>query len=198
MVVSAIAGSTHGRPAHEPVWYHRSLDTYDRRVIPTGSQRIRFRAMTDDDLDDVAALLGDPVVMTHYPAPKTREQARAWIDWNQRNYAEHGFGLWVIETRAHAFIGDCGLTWQDVNGRSELEVGYHVRTAAQGQGFATEAAAACLEFARSVLGAPTLVAIIHPDNIASQRVAEKIGLRFQEEDTSGGRQAVRWVYGTQL
>lgn len=194
MRVRASAAPNRRRSLRSPA----ELRIYHRPVIPAESERLRFRSMVDEDLSDLAALLGDPAVMTYYPAPKTRQQARAWIEWTKRNYAEHGFGLWVIETRDGTFVGDCGLTWQTVNGRTELEVGYHVRAGAQGRGLATEAAAACLEYARSVLQAPTLVAIIHPDNLASQRVAEKIGLRLQEEDPGGEGQAARLVYGTRL
>lgn len=150
--------------------------------------------MTVDDLDDMAALLGDPVVMAYYPAPKTRDQARAWIDWNQQNYAQHGYGLWVVQTHDGGFLGNCGLTWQEVNGRPVLEVGYHMRADVQGHGYATEAAAACRDFARDALGAAELVAITHPENVASQRVAEKIGMRFIEED-HGGAIPVRTVLG---
>lgn len=138
--------------------------------------------MLPSDLDDIADLLGDPDVMRFYPAPKTREQAAAWIAWNQRNYAEHGYGLWIIETHEGAFVGDCGLTWQDVNGTEKLEVGYHVAPRWQGQGIASEAAAACRDFARAHAGAPELIALVHPDNRASQRVAEKIGMHRVEDD----------------
>lgn len=141
--------------------------------------------MTDDDLDLMACLLGDPEVMSFYPAPKTRDEAAAWIAWNRRNYAEHGYGLWIIETADGEFVGDCGLTWQPVNGVRRLEVGYHVLPGRQGQGFATEAAAACRDFARDAIGAEELVAIIHPENTASRRVAEKIGM-VQVEDDEGG------------
>lgn len=85
-------------------------------MIPPPTPRLRFREMTADDLDHMAALLGDPEVMRYYPAPKTRAQAQAWIDWNVRSYAEHGFGLWVVETHDADFVGDCGLTWQPVGG----------------------------------------------------------------------------------
>lgn len=57
---------------------------------PDDTKRIHFRPMTGDDLDQMAALLGDPQVMAYYPTPKTREQAQAWIDWNTANYTEHG------------------------------------------------------------------------------------------------------------
>lgn len=165
--------------------------------VPADTARLRFRPMTQSDLPDMEALLGDPAVMAYYPAPKSRDEARAWIAWNQSNYAEHGFGLWIIETLDGEFVGDCGLTWQSVNGHSELEVGYHVRTALQRRGFATEAAAACRDFARDSTGAARLVAIIHPDNDASRRVAEKIGM-VRMADALGGEIAIRHVLGMEL
>jgi RimJ/RimL family protein N-acetyltransferase len=148
--------------------------------------------MTPGDLDVMAGLLGDPQVMRFYPEPKTREQAAAWIAWNQRNYDEHGYGLWIIETHAGEFVGDCGLTWQEVDGVSKLEVGYHVTPPWQGHGIATEAAAACRDFVREHVGTRELIAIIHPDNRASERVAEKIGMRRVEDDhtASGARRIV--------
>ncbi|CAN5230865.1 GNAT family N-acetyltransferase [soil metagenome] len=153
--------------------------------------------MTDDDLEAMADMLGDPGVMAFYPRPKTAEETQAWIDWNKANYEEFGFGLWIIETRSGDFIGDCGVTWQSVNGRPELEVGYHVRTGMQGRGYATDAAAACRDFARDVLQHSHLVAIIHPANDASRRVAEKIGLHFEEHDHAG-TDDIRSVYGALL
>ena len=116
---------------------------------PNATRRLRFREMSMADLDDMANLLGDPQVMEYYPHPKDRGEAAEWIEWNMRNYAEYGHGLWIIETRQGDFIGDCGLTWQKVNGTPQLEVGYHVKTAAQRLGYATEAAIACRDYARS-------------------------------------------------
>jgi len=153
--------------------------------------------MTSADLDSMSALLGDPVVMTYYPAPRSRGEAAQWIAWNDANYAKHGYGLWIVETHDGEFLGDCGLTWQDVNGQCELEVGYHMRTDVQGRGYATEAAAACKDFARDVLHVQRLVAIIHPENLSSRRVAEKIGMEHIEDD-HGGTIAVRVVLGVQL
>lgn len=153
--------------------------------VPPPTERLAFRPMTTDDLDDMAALLGDPDVMRHYPRPRTRDEAAGWIAWNQRLYQQEGHGLWILTLRATGeFVGDCGLTPQDVDGVTELEIGYHVRTAYQGRGLATEAAAACRDFARDVLAAPRLVAIVRPDNVPSQRVAEKIGLPFERDATS--------------
>ncbi|WP_159698413.1 GNAT family N-acetyltransferase [Arthrobacter sp. 18067] len=165
-------------------------------MLPHPTDRLRFREMTLADLDVMSSMLGDPLVMTYYPAPKTRDEAAAWIEWNRDNYARHGYGLWIVETHDGEFVGDCGLTWQNVNGRSELEVGYHVRLDLQGRGYASEAALACLEYARDVVGVGRIVAIIHPANAASLRVAERLGMRHLEDDL--GEPLVRTVMGVEL
>ena len=104
--------------------------------------------MDEADLDAMAELLGDPVVMTYYPAPKTCQQARDWITWNKNNYAEHGYGLWIMETADGEFVADCGLTWQDSASHRSLEVGYHVRAALRGSRSDHPAAVACKDCAR--------------------------------------------------
>jgi RimJ/RimL family protein N-acetyltransferase len=168
------------------------------RLIPAPTQRLAFRQMTADDLDDMAALLGDPEVMRYYPRPKDRDEALAWINWNQRLYRQEGFGLWLITLRATGgFVGDCGLTPQEIEGTTDIEVGYHVRADLQGYGYATEAAAACRDYARDVLGTKRLIAIIHPDNTPSQRVAQKIGLSHERDATSRSGTSVS-LYATAL
>jgi RimJ/RimL family protein N-acetyltransferase len=170
-----------------------------RRRPPKDSEKLSFAEMTADDLGDMAALLGDAHVMRYYPRPKTREEALSWIEWNQGLYQQEGFGLWTIRLRATGdFVGDCGLTLQDVEGTTEVEVGYHVRADLQGRGYATEAAAACREYALQELGLSRLIAIIDPDNRASLRVAEKIGLRFERDATyRAGQHRVR-IYAASL
>jgi RimJ/RimL family protein N-acetyltransferase len=165
---------------------------------PAPTPRLAFRQMTTEDLDDMAALLGDPVVMRYYPQSKGRDEALAWINWNQRLYEQEGFGLWLVTLRATGeFVGDCGLTPQESKGTLEIEVGYHVRKDLQGYGYATEAAAACRDHARDVLNTKRLIAIIHPDNTPSQRVAEKIGLAHECDTTSRSGHPVR-IYATAL
>lgn len=108
------------------------------------TDRLHLRGYTHADLEQTARLLGDPLSMQSYRAPKTREESLAWIDWNLANYRELGFGLGAIELqRSGEFVGDCGLTLQEIAGRRDVEAGYHVRRELWGRGFATEAAAAC-------------------------------------------------------
>ncbi|XVX20979.1 GNAT family N-acetyltransferase [Actinomycetota bacterium] len=151
---------------------------------PEPTARLAFREMTPDDLDDMAAMLGDPDVMHFYPRPKTREEAQGWIDWTLRNYAEQGYGLWVIETREGGeFVGDCGLTWQEIDGQRLLEVGFHVARTHQRNGYASEAAQACVDHAFERLGADEVTAIINPDNVPSRRVAERLGMSVKVRTT---------------
>lgn len=164
-------------------------------MLPDPTSRLRFREMTHEDLDEMAALLGDPEIMTYYPAPKTRDEALGWINWNIDNYSTYGHGLWIIETHDGEFVGDCGLTVQRPEGEPEIEVGYHVRTDFQRRGLATEAASACRDFARAS-GAQHLIAIIHPDNLGSQGVARKIGLVEERRVTTHARPVV--IFGADL
>jgi RimJ/RimL family protein N-acetyltransferase len=82
---------------------------------------------------------------------------------------------------------------------TEIEVGYHVRTALQGRGLATEAAAACHDYARDVLKVDRLIAIIDPRNRPSQRVAEKLGLVAERDSDNDGRwRSPRRIYAASL
>jgi RimJ/RimL family protein N-acetyltransferase len=153
--------------------------------------------MTDADLDDLADLLGDDDVMAYYPRPKTRDEAQGWINWNRRLYEARGFGLWLLSlAETGEFVGECGLTIQLVDGVKEVEVGYHVRPKFQGQGYATEAAAACRDLARDRFAVQRLVAIINPANRPSQTVAEKIGLQLEKTAEVYGED--RLIYASKL
>lgn len=73
---------------------------------------------------------------------------------NQRLYSDCGHGLWLLQ-KTGEFVGNCGLTPQQVDDRSYIEVGYHVKVALQGEGLATEAATACRRYAGERLGSTT-------------------------------------------
>lgn len=164
-------------------------------MLPDSTARLRFREMSPADLDEMALLLGSPDPVRPTKRLRTREDAEWWIEWNLRNYADHGHGLWVIETHEGLFVGDCGLTLQDIEGAPHIEVGYHVHLALRGQGLATEAAAQVRETARAA-GVEHLVAIIRPDNTPSQAVARNIGLKLERQVHKNGGPAL--VFGAPL
>lgn len=109
---------------------------------------------------------------------RTVEQARAYIVERMLSaYAKDGYGMWVAVERASGEpVGVAGLVNRDV--LDHPDVGYAFLERAWGRGYAQEAAAAVLRHAREALGMNTVVAITSPGNRASQRVLEKVGLRF--------------------
>ncbi|PKH43392.1 Protein N-acetyltransferase, RimJ/RimL family [Nocardioides alpinus] len=147
-------------------------------MLPEPTARLRFRPMTMADLDDMTAVLSAPdPVRVDRPA-RSRDDAVRWIEWQERNYAAHDFGLWVVETHDGEFVGDCGLTVQDVEGTPHVEVGYHVMPGLRRHGYATEAATAVRDCAAAA-GIEHLVALIRPENLPSQGVARKLGMHVE-------------------
>jgi RimJ/RimL family protein N-acetyltransferase len=144
------------------------------------TQRLCLREYKHEDLDALAMMFADEELMRYYSHPKSRDESLAWIEWNLGLYQEHGFGLWVMELLHTAeFIGDCGLTPQTVQGVTDIEVGWHTKREQWNRGLATEAAIACRDRAFGELGLERLISIVHPDNLASKRVAEKIGMKVE-------------------
>ena len=164
-------------------------------MLPEPTERLRFRRMDQADLDDMTAVLSaaDPVHVDR--PPRDRDDAVRWIEWQERNYAEHDFGLWVVETHDGTFVGDCGLTMQDVEGTAHVEVGYHVMPALRRLGHATEAARAVRDCA-AAHGVEHLIALIRPENTPSQGVARALGMEVERTAYVHGADAL--VFGMTL
>ena len=102
-----------------------------------------LRQYTLDDFDALYEILSDPETMQHYPAPYDEEKTRNWITWNLDNYEKYGFGLWaVVLKETGEFIGDCGITIQNIDGEILPEIGYHIHKKYWRRGFGKEAARA--------------------------------------------------------
>jgi RimJ/RimL family protein N-acetyltransferase len=144
------------------------------------TDRLRLRELRDDDLDVLAAMVGDHEQMTFYPQPKPRDEAAAWIRRNRALYATHGFGTWLIEALPAArFAGYCGIRPLELEQVSEIEIGWHVHKHFWNQGIATQAAALACRAAATRFGLSRLVALVHPDHVASRRVAQNVGMRCE-------------------
>ena len=150
------------------------------RVIQT--ERIVLRQIEMDDVDNLMGIFSDPVAMRYYPSTKTRREAKDWVRWTLSSYRDHGFGQWVaILKDSGEFAGQCGLTIQEVEGKEEVEIGYLFLRRFWGRGLATEAARAARDHGFHALGHERLVSLIDPGNLASRRVAEKVGLTMERE-----------------
>jgi RimJ/RimL family protein N-acetyltransferase len=145
------------------------------------TQHVKLREFSPDDLDELAPMVADEDQMRFYPRPKTRDEASAWISRNLVLYRECGFGFWFIESLLTSdFLGYCGIRPLALQGASEIEIGWHIKKTSWNQGIATEAATAVRNLAFTHFALSRLVAIIHPDHIASRRVAENIGMHDEK------------------
>jgi [ribosomal protein S5]-alanine N-acetyltransferase len=154
-----------------------------------------LRRLAWDDLDDLATLYADPIAMATMGGPRTYEATRRRLGEILDDYGRHGFGLWATVLKADgALVGRCGLLVQEVDGRREVEVGYMIARAYWGRGLATQAARASRDLGLGPLGLERLIAIIEPRNVASQRVATKVGMAH-EKDTTWDGMPVR-IYAT--
>jgi RimJ/RimL family protein N-acetyltransferase len=139
--------------------------------------RLLLRELETDDLDLLAALLGDPQVMRFWPRPLTRDEAAEWIARQRQRYAQDGYGYWLaLERESGRAVGQAGLMECALDGASELGLGYIIAREHWRRGFATEAAAACLAHGREALRRRP-IALIRPANRPSIGVALKLGLR---------------------
>lgn len=143
--------------------------------------RLRLRQQTLDDAPFVHALLNDPEFLRHIGdrGVRTVEEARAYITAGAlAAYAEHGFGLWVMERKEDGTaLGLCGLVKRpDLD---DVDVGYALLPSHRGAGYAREAVAATLAHARSAFGLARLIAVVSPDNLPSRRLLEREGFVFE-------------------
>jgi [ribosomal protein S5]-alanine N-acetyltransferase len=153
-------------------------------MVIAKSERLCLRHFHIADLDQICAVFCDPEVMRFGPGP----QSRAWVqDWLrgclEDYYCKWGFGLWAVQlTSESRVIGFCGLTrFDDIDGQSEIELGYRFARAHWGHGFGTEAAQIVRDYAFQSLGLPRLVSIISAENGPSMRIAEKIGFHHEKD-----------------
>lgn len=153
-------------------------------MIIAQTERLLIRQIHLFDHAALRQIFCDPEVMHFGDGVQTDAWIQDWIATCLRRYAlEWGFGPYaVVERDRSMLIGYCGLFFfPDVNGRPEVELGYRLARAAWGRGYATEAAAAVRDYAFQTLGIRRLIAMIDPQNLASVRVAEKLGMTYEAE-----------------
>lgn len=152
-------------------------------MVIVETKRILLRYFELSDGDAMMHVFGDAEVMRYGDGVQTRLWVDAWLRNCLENYQSHGFGPYaVVERSSGDVIGYCGLSYfPDFNGQEEIELGYRMQRAAWGYGYATEAARAVRDFAFYTLNIRRLIALIDPMNVASLRVAEKIGMHYEAD-----------------
>lgn len=151
--------------------------------VPTiTTRRLILRSFTEQDVAPLHRILGDEGVLRYFPNPIPPPLdrvhtmiARQWTHWEER-----GYGWWaVVPHSQQELIGWCGL--QFLPETNETEVAYLLGKAFWGQGLATEAARAALQYGFETLGLESIVALAHVGNKASQHVIEKLGMSFMDQ-----------------
>jgi RimJ/RimL family protein N-acetyltransferase len=150
----------------------------DPPVVETA--RLRLRMFRPEDLDDLAALFADPEVMKYVAdgKPTGREEARKALDSIIQHWRRNGFGRWAVEDKTTGeFVGFGGL--RSLFGMPEVV--YHFATRHWGKGLATELGRAGLRYGFETHRFARIVAVAKPENAASVRVMEKLGMRYEKD-----------------
>lgn len=141
------------------------------------TERLYMRKLAPSDHDALCAILQDEATMYAYAGAFCDAEVKEWLDRQLARYRKWGFGLWaVVLKESDELIGQCGLTMQPWKDTEVLEIGYLFNRKFWHQGYATEAAAACKQYAFEVLNAEEVCSIIRDMNLPSQNVARRIGM----------------------
>ena len=147
-------------------------------LYPSQTARLALRAWREEDQPAFAAMNADERVMEFYPAPLTDAESQALMDRIRDEFSTDGFGLYAVERLSdNELLGYVGLHRVTSSGglEGQIEIGWRLRHDAWGQGYATEAARACIAHAAK-LGIPELVAFTFVGNGRSRRVMQKLGM----------------------
>ncbi|MGE3274167.1 MAG: GNAT family N-acetyltransferase [Vicinamibacterales bacterium] len=155
--------------------------------------RLRLRPPEAADVQPMVEIHRDPDVMRHLAPGGPDEVATAWRNvalmighWHMR-----GYGPWIITARDSGdILGRAGL-W-NAEGGPGLELGWMVRRSMWGRGIATEAARAARDWAWQHLDSNHIVGIIHATNVASVRIAEKLGARLEDRKAVDGAEVLTY------
>lgn len=143
------------------------------------TERLKFRKVVLKDAEEWMQFINSHDALEFLPFKTgSRKASEEWIQRQLLRYDENQSGLCaLIEKHTGRMVGQCGLLVQEVDGKTELEIGYHLIPEFWKKGYATEAAQAAKDFAFSKNLSESLISIIHINNLNSQKVAERNGMK---------------------
>jgi RimJ/RimL family protein N-acetyltransferase len=147
------------------------------------SERLVLRHWREEDRAPFAAMNADPDVMRHYPATLDREESDALTDRIIARIEQEGLGMWAMERKADgAFLGFTGFQFVPVPCPvgDDIEIGWRLGHEYWGQGYAREAALACLDWFSSNREEQRVIAMTIPDNTRSWGLMLRLGMRREE------------------
>jgi ribosomal-protein-alanine N-acetyltransferase len=163
--------------------------------IPTlTTARLILRPLAKEDVAPLHRLWAEEGVMRYFPnpAPPSRERVERMVSASLEHWAAHGFGWWaVVLGETGELMGRSGLWYLPET--EEVEIDFLLGKPFWGQGYATEAGQADLYYGFERLGLERIIGLVHPENLASQRVLEKLGLTFVEQRHYFGIECYRYL-----
>ncbi len=149
----------------------------------SNTSRLLFRRLKKDDYLPWIEFFKSPEALKYvFISPGDIQQCKSWIQRQLERYERDGIGLYALINEQNIMVGQAGLLVQQVESKQEIEISYHLIPRFWGNGYATEAARYCKEFAFANDLARSLISIIHIENFRSQKVALKNGM-FKEKTT---------------
>jgi ribosomal-protein-alanine N-acetyltransferase len=146
------------------------------------SDRLIIKSNQEVDLEPLAALWADPEVTHYMGGPRNYEEILKILKEDAEVNPQPAFDLWpVIDKETGKIIGTGGILEKDIDSRNQFEIIYVLAKSAWGKGFATEIASALKDYAFNQLSLKRVTALIDPDNVKSEIVATKIGLRYEKD-----------------
>ncbi len=146
------------------------------------TDRLILRPLNEKDVDAIFVMRSDPEVMRFIREPQDRDESANWVELVSSRWATEQIGFCaMVEKSSGKFVGWCGL-WR-LKETGEIEVGYALAKEFWGKGYATESALKFLDYAFEKLKSEKIVAVARPENAASRRVMEKLGMDFVKADT---------------
>lgn len=144
---------------------------------PVQTARLVLTPVGVEDVEDLILLYGDPVVAL-WTGPWSRATIEAWTTDMAERWTADGVGKWIAHDRSSgSLVGRGGFTRCDFDGEAVLELGWAVRDALSGRGYATELGRAALEWAATFFPHLPVVAFTEVHNLASQAVMRRLGMR---------------------
>lgn len=146
------------------------------------TKRLYLREMNPSDFNSLCRILQDEKAMYAYDGAFSDQEVQEWLDRQIYRYQKWNFGLWAaVLKETDKMIGQCGLTMQQWKDQEVLEIGYLFERSHWHQGYATEAAKACKQYAFEKLNASEVCSIIRDSNTASQNVAMRNGMVMKDQ-----------------
>lgn len=158
------------------------------------TSRLVLRPLTEADIDPLHRIFGEEGMLRYFPvtAPPARERIARMVLGQREHWEQHGYGLWAVTSHGTGeLMGRSGL--QYLPETSETEIDFVLGKRFWGQGFATEAGRAGLRYGFEEFGLECIVGIVHPGNLASQRVLEKLGMQRESRAQYFGMDCYRYV-----